>query len=369
MIDVAFLITSLNRGGAETQLVRVALSLRRRGWKVGILTMLPSSAYLEEVREAGIELAECVTPLGRLPWRMVPRVVRTLRRWQPPVLVTFNFPADVMGRICGPLAGVPILIGSILTAHVKSIFREWFYRYTEPLVALTVSNSSAALRFMDSRRILSPGKTMVIPNGVAVAEYPAVVSREAVRAELDLPMDAFLWIAVGNLREAKDYPTLVRAAERCAKADPRFRLLVVGGGDLLEGLREEAASRGLGGIVRFLGSRGDVARFLSISDAYVLSSAWEGMPNTVMEAMASALPVVATQVGGVAELVEDGSSGFLVPPGDPAAMADRMIGLMALEPEHRRRMGTSGRDRMAREFDMEVVVDRWVALFQSRMKR
>lgn len=364
-MDVAFLITGLHRGGAETQLMRIACSLRRRGWEVGILTMLPSSAYVDEVREAGIAFEECITPEGRLPWRMIPRTVRTLRRWRPPVLVTFNYPADVMGRICGTLAGVPTIIGSILTAHVKSKSREWFYRLTEPLIALTASNSKAALQLMLDRHILTPRKTTVIPNGIMVSDYSIAVSPEEVRAEFGIPAGAFLWIAVGNLREAKDYPTLLAAAERCAKADDGFRLVVVGGGDLLESLLAEANARGLGESVLFMGVRGDVARLLAASDAYVLSSAWEGMPNTVMEAMASALPVVATRVGGLAELVEDGVSGFLAPAGDPAALAEQMTRVMNLEPETRRRMGAAGRNHMATAFDMEVVVDRWVDVIKA----
>lgn len=119
-------------------------------------------------------------------------------------------------------------------------------------------------------------------------------------------------------------------------------------------------------VVQFLGPRADVPRVLGAGDAYVLSSAWEGMPNTVMEAMASALPVVATNVGGVCELVEEGVSGFIVPPKDPVALAEQMGSMMALEVEARRKMGASGRERMVAHFDIERVVDQWVEVFQSR---
>lgn len=231
MMDVVFLITNLDRGGAETQLVRIALSLRRRGWEVGILTMLPSSAFLDEIREAGIPLVECITERNRLPWRMVPKMVQQLRRWRPPILVTFNYPADVMGRICGRLAGVPTIIGSLRTAYVKTKFRELFYRMTEPLIALTVSNSKAAITYMVSRRILTPEKTLVIPNGLLASGYPASVLPEVMRAELGISPECFLWLAVGNLRVAKDYPTLLEAASICASKFPGFRLCVVGGGE------------------------------------------------------------------------------------------------------------------------------------------
>jgi glycosyltransferase involved in cell wall biosynthesis len=304
MMDAAFLIPNLGHGGAETQLVRIALSLRRRGWKVGILTMFPSFAFLDELREAGILVVECSTTRDRLPWRMVLKMTRQLRLWRPPVLVTFNYPADVLGRICGRLAGVPTIISSLRTAFVKNSFRKIFYRITEPLIALTVSNSKAGITYMLTRKILTPEKTLVIPNGLLASNYPNPVPPEEVRAELGIPGESFLWLAVGNLRAAKDYPTLLEAASICSAKFPLFRLCVAGGGEELSALQSEVSARRLQSVVQFLGPRVDVPRLLGGGDAYVLSSAWEGLPNTVMEAMASALPVVATNVGGVYELVE-----------------------------------------------------------------
>ena len=147
-MDIAFLTTSLERGGAETQLVRIATTLRRRGWEVGILTMLPSSAFLEEVREAAIPLVQCADARARFPWRTGLRMIRQLRQWRPAILVTFNFPADAFGRLCGRIAAVPTIVSAVGTTHIKSSARRNFYRYSEPLVAVTVANSKAAARSM-----------------------------------------------------------------------------------------------------------------------------------------------------------------------------------------------------------------------------
>ncbi|MBI1752005.1 MAG: glycosyltransferase [Acidobacteria bacterium] len=365
-MDAVFLITSLDRGGAETQLVRIALTLKRRGWEVGVLTMLPSVAFVEDLQAAGIPLVECIMPSRKQPWRALPKVVRQLRAWRPPVLVTFNFPADAMGRIAGKLARVPAIVGSLRTAFVKNGLRRLFYRLTEPFITLTVSNSQAAIDYMVARRLLTPRKTRVIPNGMLASSYPAAASREAVRAELGIPADTFLWLAVGNLRPAKDYPTLLEAAGRCAAAHPAFRLCVVGGGEELDSLLADVEAHGLQDRVRFLGQRADVPRLLAAADAFVLSSAWEGLPNTVMEAMASALPVVATDVGGVSELIEEAHSGFIVPPRRPASLADRMGALMALPAEARSAMGAAGRARMVADFDIERVVDQWEEALRLR---
>jgi len=375
-MDIAFLTTSLEHGGAETQLVRIAATLRGRGWEVGILTMLPSSAFLEEVQSAGIPLVQCADARDRPPWRTGLRMIRQLRSWRPAILVTFNFPADAFGRLCGRIAGVPTIVSAVGTTHIKSSARKNFYRFSEPLIAMTVANSKAAARAMVAQGLLTAEKTMVIPNGL-VLDAPGPDQRAEVRAELGVKDAEFLWMAVGNLRPAKDYPTLLSAAAACP---PGIRVKVVGGdfnGTLktaegapcAEALLRRAAGLGLGDAVEFLGPRTDVARLLQAADGFVLSSAWEGLPNTVMEAMAAGLPVVATDVGDVRELVEEGVSGFVVPPGDPQALAERMRFTMALPRQTLKAMGGEGRALIHGRYENGRVVDEWEALLRRLATR
>ncbi len=379
-MDIAFLTTSLERGGAETQLVRIATTLRRRGWDVGILTMMPSAAFLDEVGAAGIPLAQCPDARARIPWRTALSMVRQLRRWRPTLMVTFNFPADAFGRVCGRIAFVPTIISAMGTTHIRSAARRCFYRFTEPLIARTVANSKAAARSMVAGRILTPAKTLVIPNGMLLEPFSGEPTRARMRAELGVGDREFLWVAVGNLRPAKDYPTLLEAVARCADAAPGFKVRVVGAdftGVLktgpgiygAEALRRQAAGLRLEEVATFLGARQDVPAILNAADGYVLSSAWEGLPNAVMEAMAAGLPVVATDVGDVRELVEDGVSGWVVPPGDPGRMAERMLALMALQSEARLAMGAQGAARIRARYENERVVDEWEALFRALATR
>ncbi|WP_257307407.1 glycosyltransferase [Geothrix campi] len=365
--DIVFLTDQLGRGGAETQLVRIAMSLRKRGWRVAILSLFPGSDFEEELFAVGIPHRYCESvrmPENRplIPLRITLRLIRTLRAWRPATLICFSYHSDVMGRVCGRLAGVPVIIGSLRTAFAKTSLRERVYRITEPLINLTVANSQAGINYMISRRALTPRKTLVIPNGMFTSEFPSSAPREEVRAELGIAPGAFLWIAVGTLNKAKDYPTMLDAAAKCAAADPRFRLSIAGGGEALAALQAEAAARGLEEVVHFLGKRTDVARLLKAADAFVLSSAWEGLPNAVMEALASGLPVVATDVGGIRDLVEPGRSGWIVPPQNPDALAEQMLGAMALNPPTLQHMGAHGRERMISRFDQERIADRWESL-------
>jgi len=367
-MDIAFLTDHLARGGAETQLTRVALALKRRGWAVGVVTMFRSEDFQAELEAAGIPLCQCCAAAPsttRLPVGLAWRMFRQLRRWRPAVLVTFNYHGDIMGRVIGRLARVRAVVATLRTAKVKTPFRERLYRRTEGLIDLTASNSHAAVDLLVGRGTLSAAKTTVIPNAIDAGAWPLAVAPAVARQALDAPADAFVWLAVGNLRPAKDYPTLLAAARICADAVPAFRLYVAGGGDALAALRTEAERLGLAGRVSFLGPRGDVPLLLRASDALVLSSAWEGMPNTVMEAMASGLPVVCTDAGGVRELVRSGENGWIVPCRQPEALAERMLHLMSLDPAERRALGAAGRARIVREFDLERVVDHWEDLLRT----
>jgi glycosyltransferase involved in cell wall biosynthesis len=367
-MQIVFLTDHLVRAGAEMQLARIATTLASRGWAVGVITMLPSVAYLEDLKANNVPVYQCADGIPRFRWlplRMATRMIRRLRLWRPAILITFNYHPDILGRLCGRMAGVKGIVSALGTAKVKTPHRARMYRWTEWLIDLTVSNSLAALRYMSARKVLTPAKTTVIYNGMITTRYPDPAPREAVRAELGFQEGDFVWLAVGNLLPAKDYPTLLEAAGRCLAQMPSFRLVVAGGGEELETLRARAAQGGLDGRVSFLGLRTDVPRLLRACDAYVLSSAWEGMPNAVMEAMASEVPVVSTDAGGVNELVEHGVSGYITPCADPDALAARMLEVMRMDPDHRRGMGLAGRQRILQAFENERVVDHWEAVIRQ----
>jgi glycosyltransferase involved in cell wall biosynthesis len=372
-MDVVLLTTELARGGAEIQMVHLARTLARRGWKVAVMTILPRGVYCEELKAAGIPIYECSRSATLSP-PMVPVVCARawfqLARWRPAVLVTFCYHGDILGRVCGRMAGIRPIVATLRTANVKTPFREMLYRASEGLVNLTISNSQAALTYMLERKILTSGKTLVIPNGMVTSEWPAPVSAAEARTGLRLPMDAFVWLAVGNLKPAKDYPTLLAAAERCVAARPDFHLLIAGSGppELQASLRDRAAALGLSAHVQFLGLRSDVPKLIRACDAFVLSSAWEGMPNTVMEAMASGVPVVSTDAGGARELVRNGIDGTIVPCGEPDALAEGMLNVMAMEPEARSRMGASGRERIVQSHDNERIVDQWEVVLRQMIQ-
>ncbi|MDY0392055.1 MAG: glycosyltransferase [Candidatus Bipolaricaulis sp.] len=176
---------------------------------------------------------------------------------------------------------------------------------------------------------------------------------------------AFAWLAVGRFDVPKDYANLLQAFAYVAQARPEAQLLIAGDGPLRPSMEQLANDLGITDRVKFLGIRRDIPALMNAADAYVMSSAWEGMPNVLLEAAASGLPIVATDVGGNSEVVIDGKTGFLVPPKDPEALAQAMVQLMGLPQEERRRVGEAARQYVEANYSLDRVVDQWEALYRE----
>jgi glycosyltransferase involved in cell wall biosynthesis len=204
-----------------------------------------------------------------------------------------------------------------------------------------------------------------VPNAVDTDRFRKLPeARAAIRRELGLG-EEFVWLAVGRFEPAKDYPTMIAAFARLATVRPASRLLLVGQGSLRSEVEAMVRATGMEERVRFLGVRRDVPELMSAADAYLLSSAWEGMPVVLLEAAAAELPVVATRVGGVAEVVDDGTTGLLVRSADPAVLAEAMEKMESLTPEARLAMGASGRLLVEQRYGTGRVMDMWERLYSE----
>jgi glycosyltransferase involved in cell wall biosynthesis len=208
-------------------------------------------------------------------------------------------------------------------------------------------------------------KCFVLNNGFDTAEFaPSPERRAHFRSEMGA-REEFIWLAAGRIVPAKDYPNLLRAFAQVRAAIPAARLWVAGEavGPEAAAVQALAAELGLGDSVRWLGLRRDMPALLDAADGFVLSSAWEGMPLAVGEAMAMGKPVVATDVGGVRELV--GEACVIVPAGTPEALAQAMLALMQATPETRRSLGRAARERIQSKFSLDAKTDEWEALYRT----
>jgi glycosyltransferase involved in cell wall biosynthesis len=219
-------------------------------------------------------------------------------------------------------------------------------------------------RYLSSRAV-PPQRLHVVPNGVDTLRFRPLPEEGAeLRRQLGLG-EAFAWLAVGRFEPAKDYPNMLAAFANVAQRQPNSILLLVGKGSLQPETEGLTRSLGLGDRVRFLGVRGDVPQLMSATDGYVLSSGWEGMPIVLLEAGAAGIPIVCTAVGGNRELVLDGVTGFVVPPGDPAALANAMMRLATLSPDQRRLFGQRGRAHIETHYSLTRIVDQWEEMYRE----
>jgi glycosyltransferase involved in cell wall biosynthesis len=216
------------------------------------------------------------------------------------------------------------------------------------------------------RNIVPAHRIRVIHNGIhSDNRGSGDEARAFLRRNLGVGHSDFLWIAVGRLEAPKDYGNLLHAFSRIDRSDKH--LAIAGGGPLMDALKRQACDLHLQDRFHLLGFRNDVAELLQAADALVLSSAWEGLPNSVMEALSAGKPIVATRVGGVPELVHDGEDGLLVQPGNPQALSDAMRRMMEMSGEQRKRMGEAGRIHIRKEYDMTRVIEQWEGLFVELM--
>jgi len=365
---IVFVTTGLAYGGAETQLVRLATGLKARGWEIQVVCLISPRAYVEELEAAGIS----VFSLGiqkKLPDpRPILRLARLIRKWQPHIVHSFMVHANLLARLVRPLAPVPVLICSARNINEGGRFREVLYRLTDPLCDLTTQVSQAGLERYVRVGAVPRHKIRYIPNGVDTERFkPNPEDHLKIRRELGV--DGFVWLAVGRFDPQKDYPTMLQAFGHVVHKDSNTKLLIAGDGPLRKTMEVMARELGIEERVRFLGIRRDIPQLMNAADAYVMSSAWEGMANVLLEASASGLPIVTTDVGGNRQVVLHNKTGFLVSPKDPNALAQAMLRLMDMPEEERQAMGKAAREHIEADFSLDRVVARWEALYRELLAK
>ena len=362
---ILLLSTSLGLGGADRQILSLAHALLEHEYEARLVSMTGLGEMGSRAVADGLPIMSLEMQRGRADRASFQRLVHLLRGWRPHLLTSFMYHANLFGRVAGKWAGVPLIVTSIRSERNESVARDWLMRLTNWMDDACTTNSRQVADSLGRRGLLPSSKITVIPNGVDVAAFQAPPdTRVRVRAELGVKPAEFVWLAIGRLLPQKDYPTMLRAFQPLSGA----RLLIAGRGPLLEQLKQLAEQLGLGARVSFLGVREDIAELLAAADALVLSSAWEGMPNVVMESLAAGRPVVATQVGGVSELVTHDVSGWTVVPRDPGALSQAMERMMRLPAERRREMGLQGQRHVAQEYSLETMARRWMTLYRTLLQ-
>ena len=288
-------------------------------------------------------------------------LVRVCRRERPDIIHLNSAKAAFVGRLAGALARTPVRIVSIhgWSFSVPGIPRAavWADRLVRPLTTATICVSEYDREVGIAAGMCERERTVVIHNGIDVRGFEATN-----HGRRDVPVVAF----VGRLAPQKDPETLIRALAMLERNS--YHAVVAGSGPDADSIAAEIERLGLNDSVDLLGVRDDVSEILGSADVFVLSSIYECLPISVLEAMAAGLPVVATKVGGVPELVVDGQTGFIVGSRDPEALAQAIRKLLA-NPHLRRRFGDAARARVEDRFDIKRFRLEHVEVYRRELER
>ena len=363
---IVYVLTSLGMGGAEKQVVALAARMAERGHTVALISVMPHKA--EEWR-APVEVL--YLNIHKTPWSAWAGLMRArsfLREFRPDLLHSHSYHANILARLLALIIPGTVVVSTIHNIYEGSVPRMLAYKLTDRLSRRTVAVSQAAADRFTRIGAAPPGRCSVIKNGIDIHTFSPDLERRA-RMRQEMGVNAgFVWLASARIVAAKDYPNLLRALVILRQTHSDALVWIAGGWADKEMVRliELPEFHQAEDMVRWLGLRRDLPALLDAADGFVSSSAWEGMPLAIGEAMAMGKLVVATDVGGVRELV--GSDGYLVPPHNPSALAAAMCEVMQTNPSIGIAKGRSARERICESFDMDAKPLEWESLYCDALR-
>ena len=364
---IVLLIPTLDRSGAEKQFTLLATRLPKDEFDVTAIALTRGGPFAEELSSAGIPLVVLGKRSKFDPFAFS-RLRSELRRLKPDILHTWLFAANAYGRLycAGIVPRAKIVVSERCVDTWKAGWQLWVDRRLIGRTDRLVGNSPSVVEFYRGLGI-PDGKLICIPNGI---EAPEVVplndpkTRESTLRELDFPPESFVVGYVGRLANQKRVEDLIWAVETLRQIRPQLRLVIVGDGPERERLEQFAQDVGVAGHVRFLGHRENVSRWLELFDVFCLASSFEGMSNSVMEAMAAGKPVVASDIPANRELVVHGETGFLVKLADTVGFM-QFLRRYIDEPGLAERLGHAGHQRIQQFFGVQRMVDAYADIYRS----
>lgn len=366
MVKIVFIIDSLRRHGTQRFLTHLVWGLRELGYRQEVIVLNVAG---EPDIEQALSVAGCaITRIGKrallfggIGWW---RLVASLKQSHPDVVMTMLDFADTLGRPAARLAGCKAIVTSLRARNLaKPSWQRWIDRKTIRWADRVVFNSGQVVDYARQHEGILDEQVVVIPNGVEDLFVRSGGLRRGYRQQLGLEPETILLGSVGRLYPQKNLSLLLNA---CANLSTfrQWKVLVLGDGPERKRLLSLARELRLADRLICLGARDDVEGWLAAMDIFAHTANFEGMPNAVMEAMAMRLPVVATDVDGTRDLIEEGTSGYLLPPGDINGFAER-IGELIENPGLARRLGEKGYRDVLERFGMARMIEAYDHLFRA----
>jgi glycosyltransferase involved in cell wall biosynthesis len=353
-------------GGAENQVIALADRFAEQGHQVllialtGVPVLKPSHPKVMLVM-----LGMARTPVSFLRSYICAR--RILAKFAPDVVHSHMVHANLFCRLLRLTVQMRRLICSAHNSNEGGSARMLAYRLTDRLADITTNVSDEAVQSFLLRKAVSHGRIVTMHNGIDAERFKySNADRVRLRSEMGITSDSQVLLSVGRLCEQKDYLNLIHAFAYLCKVHNECVLWIVGTGDAPDLYEDEARRLGVGDKVRFLGLRRDVPALMSTADIFVLSSAWEGLPLVIGEAMACERVVVSTDAGGVREWL--GEAGYVVPTRNSEALGAALCNAVRLSETERQRLGKAGRKRIMDQYALSAVIAGWLRFYREEFE-
>jgi glycosyltransferase involved in cell wall biosynthesis len=368
-IRLAYCIDNMGIGGTELNAVRTAERLNRSRFEVSVICGQARGPLAARDAAAGVRVVPLPIPnlYSVAALRQGLRLRRLFAEMGVEIVHSHDVYNNVFATICARAARVPVIIAS--RRWWRSVYARR-YRVANTLALrlahCVVANSSAVALSLQTEDGVRPERIAVVPNFVEDAAFAPLSAAErwARLREVRVPVEALVVGVVANLSPVKDHGTFLRAMALLAPRWPELHAVLVGDGECRPALESLTRTLGLEARVHFAGRQPNEPNLHRLFDVSVLCSLSEGFPNSIVEAMAAARPVVATDVGGVSDAVQDGETGLLVPPSNPERLAAAIEALL-LDPGRRCALGAAGRDYARAHYHAGAVVASLEALYDK----
>ncbi len=368
---ICYLINCLIHAGAQSVLINLLKNLDRDKFEPAVISLEKRAPLAARIKELGIPVYSAAAA-GKYDIGAAYRLYKLLKGLQPDILHTHLFHADLTGRLLGKICRIPVIMNTIHNINLGSSFRDFLLRKTDFISDYTVVICRAAAERFVEKKIVSPQKLKVVYNGIDTADFnipDRVEAREEICREFALKHDKKIAVSIGRLRPVKGYSYLLQALKLIKEELADWHFLIVGEGELYSRLQKECEDLALKSHVTFTGVRNDIPQLLAASEFLVLASLWEGLPVVIEEAMAAGLPVIATEVGGVPELVINRETGFITTPGDSRELAGVLREVLSLSGEKRREMGRKGRERVKKMFSSHKMTKNYEGVYLGFLEK
>jgi glycosyltransferase involved in cell wall biosynthesis len=363
-ISVLHLVEDLKIGGIEKVIFDLATNLNRNLYTVDVWCIARGGEIAEKLVRAGVRVRILGIPSYYNLFNII-RIARFIRMHKPDILHGHTYFSNTICRISGRLACVPVII-----AHVHNTYCNYSYRnlLVERILSFFTNKiiccSNAVRNFVLKCEKISSQKAVVIHNGIDQKKFHKEFEISNLREHLKISSNTMVIITVASLTEKKGHRFFLEALKKIKLGYADIKWLIVGDGPIRKKLEELTQEFNLKDTVIFTGLRNDVSELLNNSDIFVLPSLKEGLPLAVIEAMSTGLPVVATSVGGVTEIIEDEKTGLLIPPGNPDAISSAVM-ILLKDIKKREYIGRHGRKSVIENFASDKMVAKVEQLYSD----